>query len=225
MFESIGGAGVAGLLGVQAGSSLLNSYLQWKNLEWQKHVQNQSWDREDASVQRRVADLRAAGLSPVLAAGQGATSGPVVNTTPPQVSINGLDQLALIKSKADIDTSLAQKELLQAQAAEAGSRIMLNNAELPRIEATIKSLGASTYATYLSNKINEIKARNVTNTGQAGDSIFGKILLDTTGNMVTNKEKFLGDFKNADDAARIKKMEMLLKVIEQADKTRRSLGR
>ena len=81
---------IAGVTGINAAASLANTYLQYKNLEYQKDVQNKIFSREDNSVQRRVADLKAAGLSPVLAAGQGASAGAPIKTEAPQFETNQL---------------------------------------------------------------------------------------------------------------------------------------
>lgn len=78
------GAATAAIAGVNAGTGLMNTYMQWQNLQYQKHVQSQIFGREDSSIRRRVRDLKAAGLSPVLAAGQGAGTGGVVKTNAPR---------------------------------------------------------------------------------------------------------------------------------------------
>lgn len=82
--------------------------------------------REDNAVQRRVADLRAAGLSPTLAAGSAASAGPVVSTQAPQLNLGNfkgrLDPSASIQSvmaikqaNAQIAQTEAQTELLKQQ--------------------------------------------------------------------------------------------------------------
>lgn len=66
-------------------SSIANFGLGLANYRYQKNLQNEIFRREDSSIARRVRDLKASGLSPVLAAGQGAGTGAIVSTRPPEI--------------------------------------------------------------------------------------------------------------------------------------------
>lgn len=127
-FPDVDIGGIGNMIG--AGADLLGAGLnysaQMQNLDYQKALQKQVFQREDTSIQRRVADLRAAGLSPVLAAGQGAQSGAVVSTQAPQLNLNAQDRvlkmfegqnmaMALAKQKADISKTEAETEAIRAQ--------------------------------------------------------------------------------------------------------------
>lgn len=136
----IGAAGVLGAAGIGAGIAqggneaaqdiaLQNQQAQADNLRWQKQMQQMAWSREDNAVQRRVRDLEAAGLSPVLAAGSSASSSGPIHTTAPQNTydaqkgasnmIQGLNltnaAMALMKMKADIAQTNAQTAYTQQQ--------------------------------------------------------------------------------------------------------------
>ena len=89
-----------------------NLALQKDNLAYQKDLQQTMFQREDNAVQRRVADLKAAGLSPTLAAGSSAGAGSVVSTSAPQKKSNLESYLAL----ASVGTALAQQQKAQTEA-------------------------------------------------------------------------------------------------------------
>ena len=90
-----------------------NYNLQVENLAYQKDLQNRIFEREDNAVQRRVADLVSAGLSPTLAAGSSAGAGSVVSTSAPQKKSNFESMMAL----ASVGTALAnqQKAITEAE--------------------------------------------------------------------------------------------------------------
>ena len=72
------------------GSSIFNLWSQDNAAAQQEALQREQWAREDTAVQRRVADLKAAGLSPVLAAGSAASSSTPMKPMAPQLDTQNL---------------------------------------------------------------------------------------------------------------------------------------
>lgn len=146
--SSLGGFALGGTMGLQTATSLYNIYQQERQYEYNKDLQQDIFHREDNAIQRRVRDLQAAGLSPVLAAGQGASAGTVVSTTAPQADDLAGKYMSLIKMKNDINMSQMQKELMEEQkyAATAGAVNSLANADLAMAKGAVERHNLRFYA-------------------------------------------------------------------------------
>ena len=67
-------SGAAGLA-----NTVYNFYTNKRDFDYQKALQQTMFEREDTAVQRRMADLQAAGINPNIAAGSAASAGSVVS--------------------------------------------------------------------------------------------------------------------------------------------------
>lgn len=131
---------VAGL-GAQSYGAYKNYQLQKDNLEYQKKVQKKTWQREDSAVQRAAADMKKAGLSQTLAAGHGASSGPIVSTVAPRIDMPQIPDIsagimALLKGQADVTQTNEQAKLAAAQSANVLKDTEIKSRDLELLRGT-----------------------------------------------------------------------------------------
>lgn len=113
---------------VNAGYGIYNNERNWKaqqeNLAYQKALQERLFSREDNAIQRRVADLKAAGINPLLASGGAAGAGAQVSTQAPHSSATEFDVASALRAAMMTEK---QMELVQAQIDSAKSKTNYND--------------------------------------------------------------------------------------------------
>lgn len=152
----IQGAAQIGSNIINASGLELNRKIAYSNANMQQKAgllgllqQFATWDREDNAVQRRVADLRRAGLSPVLAAGQPAQAGPAMRIDATQNKFQfPMNAFNIEGIGALINNSMLTKSQIEKNDAEIDRTKTLTMLDLLNNPHKIKLMNAKQYVLY-----------------------------------------------------------------------------
>lgn len=120
-------------------SSIMNFAMNERNNEFNERMTREAWAREDNAVQRRAADLEAAGMNPLLAAGDAASASQAIPHQAAQVDmadpqdmvmslISGIT--ALKKQQLDMDAQTQQMMIAAQDATDRHDRNLLEQQAL-----------------------------------------------------------------------------------------------
>lgn len=180
-----------------------NQQINQQNLDYQTKMTQQQWERDDNAHQREVADLKAAGLSPLASVGGANTSQALGAPNPiamqaPQIDTNQLVN-SLLENKALNETERHNKveegvkglELAQ-HAEEIKQKSREISIENKRVESTIKY--NADYIAYLNDQLEEVQRSNQSNESLKGLQIkseeYFKSIQQQTGGKIPYKEYF-----------------------------------
>ena len=181
------GAIISGALtaGAQGAATVANYLGQKDQNRYNTKMQEKAWEREDAAAQRRKADLSAAGLSPVLAAGSAATTMAPIRLEAPQldtaaianagktVTDSMMQALAMKQGAASITKTAAETANIQAQQTktEVETEFMKeNNPTVIEANKIARDVANATKPATVQRAFQEVKGVNLDNANKIIDN-------------------------------------------------------